>query len=250
MKANIEIMQDIINRLYADLDLFLNTYEHIDIDLITKDKDYYGSGIHASTLGSCKRKVVLEYAKYEKTPYNLQTLLNFTRGNMYHELVYQWLKWSEEFTIGEKEFNVSAGLPDKVTGTFDVTFKDLKTNLNILADIKTASSNQFKKFIDYLPKPEHIMQLSAYAYGYKKLNHSFDLLMMMYFSNGSDHPQFYFVDYNPDIENKFNEYIQAVNDYETSKKLPARLDATFNKDLAWSCDYCNFKNISCEGLVR
>ena len=150
----------------------------------------------------------------------------------------------------EKEYNVTQGLPGKVTGTFDALIGDIKHKVKILADIKTANSNQFKKYSNYLPKVDHIKQLSSYGYGYLNLHHSYDLLLMMYFSSGSDHPQFYFVEPYKDIDIEMNKYIKAVNDYEKTKILPPRLDDVLDKDMKWQCSYCDFINISCDGLIK
>jgi hypothetical protein len=250
MKLNADMQQDIIDRLLADMTEFLNTYEVINIKLETKDKDYYGSDIHCSKLGACKRQVVYEYFKFDKKPYSLQTLLNFTRGNMYHELVYQWLAWSKEFKLLEKEVVISEGLPDKISGKLDCIFKDSTTNITILADVKTAASNQFKQYIGSLPKKEHIKQLSSYKVGYDNMKrYTIDAMLMMYFSNGSDRPQFYFVEPDETIFTDFSEYKFAVELYGSYKELPPRLDAVFNDKDAWQCDYCDYQFITCEGLV-
>ncbi len=239
-------MEQVIQDLYDDLDLFLETHKDIHIVIDKQDDDYFDTGLHCSGIGSCIRKEILSYANYPAKPFNLQTKLTFMRGNFYHELVYLWLKWSDKYDIVNKEADISANLPEPYKGKFDVCFKVKDLDINILADIKTANSNQFKKYSNYLPKPEHIKQLSAYATAY---NH-WDYLMMMYFSSGADHPQFYFVDKDTNIERDMDKYISAVNMYNLNGELPAEIDETFFPKEVWQCSYCNFKDISCDGYRK
>lgn len=238
--------QEIIQELYDDLDLFLETHDDIHIDINKHDDDYFDTGLHCSGIGSCIRKEVLSYANYPARPNNLQTKLTFMRGNFYHELVYLWLEWSDKYEIINKELNVTDNLPKPYKGKFDVSFKAVNHNISILADIKTANSNMFKKYSSTLPKPEHIKQLSAYATAYK----FWDKLMMMYFSSGADHPQFYFVDKDTNIDRDMNTYIVAVNLYELNHSLPGEIDETFYPKEVWQCSYCNFKDISCNGYRK
>ena len=53
-----------------------------------------------------------------------------------------------------------------------------------------------------------------------------------------------------DIDIEMNKYIKAVKHYELTKELPPRLDELFDKDKIWQCSYCDFINISCEGLLK
>jgi len=132
-------------------------------------------------------------------------------------------------------------------------FQDTITNLIILADVKTAMPKQFQiqKNRDSLPKENHRIQVTAYGYGLTKLDIRFDLLAIMYFDRaGSNKPLIYFVEPYKDIEDLFNQYILAVLRYEQDKILPPRLDDILDKSQAWECGYCDFNNISCEGLMK
>jgi hypothetical protein len=237
--------EDIKTRLLDDLYSYLNSNPTINIR-IDKDDEYYESGIHCSSLGYCKRKAVYQYFNFPAKPLNLQTLLVFARGNFYHELVYKWMGQSKEFKLIHKEFKVSDGLPKEIRGKFDLCFKDLKTGLKILTDIKTANSNQFKKYSNFLPKKEHIIQLSSYGKGYKKMKFNFDLNLMMYFSTGADLPQFYFVEPCENINDIMADYMEAVNTYEDLGEPPARFDEVFDKNEIWQCSYCNYEQITCK----
>jgi len=232
--------------MYNDLNDFLESNPVIGILIDKSDTDdYYENGLHCSKLGWCVRSEVMSYYNFPKKPVNLQTKLTFMRGNFYHELVYKWLEWSKRFELLLKEVTVK-NLPKPYRGKLDVYFIDNKTNLRILTDIKTANSNQFKKYGSFLPKIDNIKQLTAYS----KIPFDIDLLLMMYFSSGSDHPQFYFVEPYKDIDFEMNKYIKAVKDYKKTKELPPRLDEVLDKDMKWQCSYCDFINISCEGLLK
>jgi len=238
--------QEILDDLYLDLDNYLQAQPEIKVTIKAKDEDYYDKGLHCSGIGSCTRQQVLDYYNYPKNPFSTQTLLTFARGNFYHELVYRWLEQSELFLINAKEKDISDKLPVPYKGKFDVSFIHRKTNLFILADIKTANSNQFKKYSNYLPQEKHIMQLTSYSIGYDE----WDLLLMMYFSSGSDRPLFFFVEPYQGIELLMNKYIEAVEYYKNTKELPPELDEMFNSNDIWMCSYCSFLNVSCNGYRK
>jgi hypothetical protein len=231
--------------LYADLDKFMQSQPEIKITIKAKDEDYYDKGLHCSGIGSCKRQQVMDHFNFDKNPFSTQTLLTFARGNFYHEMVYRWLEQSDLFLINDKEKDVSDNLPIPYKGKFDVSFVHRPTNMFILADIKTANSNQFKKFSNYLPKEEHIIQLTSYAKGYEAMGHSFDLGLMMYFSTGADLPQFYFVEPYRNIDELIQGYVHAVENYKEAEILPPKLDELFDKKSIWQCSYCNYKDITC-----
>ena len=243
--------EQLINDMYDDLNDYLESNPVVDITIDKSDTDdYHENGLHCSKLGWCVRSEVMSYFNYPKKPVNLQTKLTFMRGNFYHELVYKWIDNSSRYEPILREISVTPNLPKPYRGTFDIFFWDTSENFTILADIKTANSNMFKKYSSFLPKEDNIKQLTAY---YEALNKSIryipDELLMMYFSSGSDHPQFYFVEPYADIDIEMNKYIQAVEQYLVTEELPPRLDATFNTNQAWQCGYCSFINTSCEGLI-
>ena len=232
-------------------DMLFDFYSYMQNENTSKDTDgYYSKGIHCSSLGMCKRKVVLEYYNFDKQEHNLPTLLQFDIGNHVHKVVQNWMRKSDRFELIYEEYNVTGGLPKPVTGKFDMLFKDNISGDVILADIKTAMPLMFKQYIDSLPKENHIIQLSAYARGLDNLGIHYDKLAMMYFDRaGSNKPLIYFVDLYKDIDKLMDEYILAQLRYEQDRILPPQLDAIFDKDSAWECSYCDFNNISCEGLI-
>lgn len=217
----------------------------LDCNDAKDDDGYYSTGIHCSQLGMCKRKVVMDYFKFDKKQYGLTTLLMFEGGNHFHGMVQTWIGNSKRFKLLHENFIVTPGLPKPITGKLDVVFQDTITNLIILADVKTAMPNQFKQYMDTLPKENHQIQLTAYASGLTKLGIGYDKLAIMYFDRaGSNKPLIYFIEPYLNIRVLFNEYINAVSDYENNKILPDRL-----KGKTWECDYCDFKDVSCEGYI-
>ena len=231
--------------------MLLDFYSYMQHENTNKDTDgYYSKGIHCSSLGMCKRKVVMEYYNFDKKEHNLPTLLQFDIGNHVHRVVQKWMSKSSRFKLIHEEYNVTEGLPKPITGKFDMLFKDTITGVIILADIKTAMPLMFKQYIDSLPKENHIIQLSAYARGLDNLGIKYDKLAMMYFDRaGSNQPLIYFVEPYKEIDNLMAEYILAQLRYEQDRIMPERIDALFNKEDAWQCSYCDFNNISCEGLI-
>ncbi len=241
MKDNIDLRDDLLDDFYTYM-LDCND---------AKDIDYYSTGIHCSSLGMCKRKVVMDYFKFEKKPCGLTTLLMFEGGNRFHSMVQTWIRNSKRFKLLHENFIVTPGLPKPITGKLDVVFQDTITELVILADVKTAMPNMFKQYMDSLPKENHQIQLTSYGSGLTKLGIHYDLLALMYFDRaGSNKPLIYFIEPYPDIEHLFDEYILAQLRYEQDKILPPRLDNVLDKGQAWECDYCDFNTISCEGLLK
>jgi hypothetical protein len=241
---------------YNDLiqDLLDDFYTYMLNNNKAKDEDgYYSSGIHCSQLGMCKRKVVMDYYKFDKKQHELPTLLQFEGGNHFHDIVQTWIRNSKRFKLLHENFNVTEGLPKPVTGKLDVVFQDTITDTVILADVKTAMPRQFEiqKYKDSLPKENHRIQVTSYGSGLSNLNIHYDELAVMYFDRaGSNKPLIYFVEPYPDIEALMNDYILAVLLYKHEKTLPPRLDDILDKDHAWECGYCDFNNISCEGLLK
>ena len=232
-------------------DMLFDFYSYMQNSNDSKDDEgYYSSGIHCSSLGMCKRKVVMEYYKFDRQEHNLPTLLMFDIGNHVHRVVQKWMSKSDRFELIYEEFNVTDGLPKPFSGKLDMLFRDKVSDEVVLADIKTAMPLMFKQYMSSLPKENHIIQLSAYARGLDNLGIKYDKLAMMYFDRaGSNKPLIYFVEPYKDIDKLMDEYILAQLRYEQDKILPERLDALFNKESAWECSYCNFNNISCEGLI-
>ncbi len=221
-------------------------YRHmLDCNAVKDNEGYYSNGIHCSQLGMCKRKVVMDYFKFERKQYGLPTLLQFEGGNHFHDIVKNWVRSSKRFKILHEEFNITKGLPEPITGRLDIVFKDTVTNLIILSDVKTAMPNQFKQYMDTLPKENHRIQITSYGYGYKNMGFNYDKLAIMYFDRaGSNKPLIYFIEPYTTIESLFNYYIDAIHNYELNKRLPDRL-----KGKTWECDYCDFKDVSCEGYI-
>jgi hypothetical protein len=237
-----DISQDLLDDFYNYM---------IDNNNAKDEEGYYSSGIHCSQLGMCKRKIVMDYFKFERKQYGLPTLLQFEGGNHFHEIVQTWIRNSKRFKLLHENFIVTPGLPKPITGKLDVVFQDTVTNLIILADVKTAMPLMFKQFIHTLPKENHIIQVTSYGEGLTKLGIHYDLLAVMYFDRaGSNKPLIYIVEPYPDIKELFKDYILAVMLYEHEKILPPRLDDVLDKSQSWECGYCDFLNISCEGLLK
>lgn len=233
-------MEEIKNRLIIDFTEYMK-------DIFDDKEDYFKNGIHCSSLGMCKRQVVLDYYGFDKKPMDLGQMLRLYSGTEKHELVQNWLDKSERFEVLHSEFEVSEGLPGDFVGRLDNVILDKATGKIGLTDTKTQNAMAFKRYIASLPKQNHIYQLSSYALGYKKMGFPYDFLMLLYYSTGSDDPVMFQVDYYKGIEDLMQEYIDAVKDYVTDI-LPDRVRAS-DKENKWMCSYCPFNEISCKGLI-
>ncbi len=222
-----------------------------------KDEYYNTAGIHVSQLDNCVRAVVMERFNFPKKELTLAELLMFEISNFVHRLILEWACNTDDFKFCGGERDLSEGLPDGISGKCDIIIEDKKTGLRILLDTKTAMPTAFKTYMDYLVKEAHILQGNAYKLALENLGEAVDLIIFTYFDRGgTNSPVYAVIPEVPEfvLENKFDLYKRAIEEYEKSKTLPPKEPPIFeNKgnDIlvkkSWKCDYCPYCNISCEG---
>ena len=212
-----------------------------------KDPEYYGKGLHASAIGYCKKRAVLQYYKFPANIKSLQACVAMDRGTYFHERIQSSLKNSKHFEVLYENFEISGGLPQDVVGKLDIVVQD-KLDQNILVDIKTASEFALRNYGSSLPKKEHIYQITLYDRGLFILTKTkIDKLLLYYCSaNGDFKPVF--VEREQMIDKIMYEYLKAIKDYKEVGLLPDVVDV----EDSWKCNikYCEYKNISCEGYVE
>lgn len=230
-------------------DNFLNDlYSYLKELNKNKDVAYYGNGLHASSIGYCKRRAVYEYYGLPANEHTLNTLLTFKAGEHMHELMVAYLKQSKRYTLVDSEVDISGGLPEVIKGRYDFRIFDMKRKKIILGDTKTANPNQFKKYTKSLPKPQHEIQLNIYGYACRSLGIPFDEMKIFYIDKGGTNtPQIYRVKEMKDISDIMYAYVEAINRYAIDEELPEVI--TDEKD-RWKCGYCNYWKIVCDGYIE
>ncbi len=234
MEYNTEIVQD-----------FISDYHEYMLDKNnSKDPEYFGGGLHASTIGYCKRRSVYEYFGFEKRILPLTTLTTFARGNNVHNEVQDMFKSAKHFKVLHIELDVSEGMPEGVRGKLDCIVEH-KSGLKILLDMKSANPQMFKAYMKTLPKQDHMNQVTHYANACDCLCVDYDQLAIVYLDKGgTNRSQMYFFDKQPEADRLMKEDLKAIKDYKENKIIPAY---DLDKKSEWKCSYCMYHEIVCWG---
>ncbi len=117
--------------------------------------------LHISDLSSCPRQVALRLRRTPADDRPPQDARKFVLANFQHELLYRAFSWYG--ILVEKEIPVPA--PDGWSGTADMVITEFfdKEGVNPnVADSKNPVAGA-KKYLGEYPKPEDILQVSAYS---------------------------------------------------------------------------------------
>lgn len=224
---------------------FISDYHQYMLDKNkSKDPEYFNNGLHASTVGYCKRRSVYEYFGFEKRVLPLTTLTTFARGNNVHAEVQDMLKTAKHFKVLHIELDVSDGMPEGVKGRLDCIVEH-KSGVKILVDLKSANPQMFKAYMKSLPKPDHMNQVTHYANACDVLKIPYDKLAIVYLDKGgTNRSQMYFFDKQPEADRQMKADLKAIEDYKETKITP-KYDLKSSEQ--WKCSYCDFYNIVCKG---
>jgi len=188
----------ILNEIYKQL-------EHID-----RTKEYF----YVTDLGTCPRKVIMNFGSYEKKPQTNAEKIMFYKAENDHRAMARLLNKSKRFSIIKEEFDISEGLPKMWHGRLDsLVFDNVPTTYLVernvdLEKIKSFAKprgiitvdnvNSIKKLngssiypIDWkgtrslkyqveLPKKNHITQLRAYIMALQNMNYDCNKGVLIY----------------------------------------------------------------------
>ena len=232
-------MENIIDDFNADYHAYMLDQNN------KKSPEYFGNGLHVSTIGYCKRRTVYEYFGFEKRVLPLTTLTTFARGNDVHHEVQSMLGVASNFHVLAVELNVSEGLPEGVKGKLDFIVEHIPTSLKVLIDVKSANPHMFKSFSKSLPKPDHMLQVTHYANACDKLEIPYDRLAIVYLDKGgTNKSRMYFFDEVAEAGNIMSDDLEVIADYKADKTIP---EFHLTEKEEWKCSYCNYYNIVCGG---
>lgn len=208
-----------------------------------KDPGYFNGGLHASTIGYCKRRSVYEYYGFEQKEYPLTTLTTFARGNNVHNEVQDMFKSAEHFKVLHIELDVSDGMPDNVKGKLDCIVEH--NGVKILIDLKSANPQMFKAYMKTLPKPDHMHQVTHYANACDVLKIPYDKLAIIYLDKGgTNRSQMYFFDKQPEANTLMANDLKAIENYDKNKIIPPY---DLDSKSEWKCSYCPYFQVVCWG---
>lgn len=216
--------------------------------------------LYVTDIGSCPKKVMMGFGKYEKKPLSPQEKLMFDIADFLHYKVMLLLKDSNRFVVIKNEYKLNDGLPTLWHGRCDDILFDLNDKKFLILEIK--STRGFVKNME-LPKNNHEIQTKIYINALRKMHWNIDCGILIYFDrSGSNEPQEYPINYIPDIDddlinNKFNIYEQYYTEYKQYKVLPEILSRVIKRTKNefklvpnWQCDLCKFRGLSCYPDLR
>jgi hypothetical protein len=250
-----------LKQIIKDIESDFHTFLQARSDKKDNSRYYSQKAIHCSQLDTCTRQVVMDFYGFPKKDLTTAELILFEIANFVHRLMADWARQSDVFELIGNEYDLSAGLPDMVTGKSDIVTRHKGLDKNILFDTKTAMPNAFKKYYDYLVKESHRLQGGAYKRALANLGTLIDFVIFGYYDRGgTNKPVYVAMDGVEDFEldEVFERYLTAISEYDTTKVLPPKEPIIFeikqnktSKSLlakkSWQCSYCKFCDVSCEG---
>ena len=176
---------------------------------------------------------VLECADYEGnlSEGNVMKLLH-DHSASYHEFIEEKLKGSGVLVSAEEE--VTWDEP-RIVGHYDAIIERTTDKKHILLEIKSMAEPKNKKYLQYLPKHEHLMQWNLYS-----MMTGLDEGIIFYINKNSQEYMIFPVERNDDI---------IENILKKLKKIKGYLDLDEEKIIPYLPDenhaWCNFQ-MTCE----
>ena len=219
------------------------------------------SFFHASSAGSCYKKVLYRHFDYPQTPMDDRSYRLLRLGTIVHKDIEEAINWrykeidhSKEIVYTEEEIKIE---DLNVVGTYDAGYwqfnSHLKENVFKVYDLKTAAAYKWsKKFGRKINRDNdsdrnYKLQIGTYALGIKEeLNpDKIEMYLVWYNKNTSmmreqlispewiDKALEYWVELNEILEESGKRFTEDL-EYGNSVGVPFQ---------SWECSYCQFKEI-------
>lgn len=211
--------------------------------------------------GKCEKALWLRYHGKPKKPHGAGQLLMFEQGNNLEAIAIEYLRKGlpEGYHIVGEQLNVSAGLPDGMTGRLDLLISD-GTDYAVI-DIKTQRGASFR-YMNDKPKEMHRMQVNTYVWALEKM-WNIDIksggILVLDREGQNFATEFWWnITTNDLAEIKMAiDYIQEIVSIpQEPQVLPPKIKINNNKgddsvkaDLKWQCRYCDYRNVSCDSAI-
>ena len=244
------------------------------LDRPDRTKEYF----YVTDLGTCPRKVIMNFGSYEKKPQTNAEKIMFYKAENDHRAMARLLNKSDRFFIIREEFSINEGLPEMWHGRLDNLIYDKEDKSISPLDWKGTRSLKYQL---ELPKQSHISQLRSYLMALINMQFPTDKGYIIYTDRTGSYEGVEFI-IEPDndsvltemkiyedwFENCIGETILSNkirttldNRLDTLKlreeimaenNLPPILDRSikqikneFYLNPSWQCDYCYYQNLSC-----
>jgi len=245
-----------------------------------RPKEYF----YVTDLGTCPRKVIMNFGDYKKKPMTNAEKIMFFKADSDHKSMARLLNKSNRFFIIREEFNISEGLPKMWHGRLDNLLYDREEKSISPIDWKGTRSLKYQA---ELPKQSHILQIRAYLMALINMRFPVDKGIIIYMDRTGSYEGIEFV-IEPDNDSVlaemkiYEDYL--INQYEfekytiDSKCLKIKSLDTFSennqtrifslrnssllpqilcRDIKqiknefylipnWQCSYCYYQGLSCE----
>jgi len=224
---------------------------------LRNQKDDWGDDrLHISDLsvyledGKCPRELWLRLNGYEKRELTAGQMLMFDHGHRIHERIVEILTKpleEREWVISKIEKPVEVL---GIRGRADMVIKH-EEGMEVVVDFKTLRGRAFQ----YLeqPKESHVLQVQAYMMG-----EGASKGVVFYLDReGQNAARQFVVDRDDETVSEAIKYAKSIQQMENlPDELNPKVEIKKNKGpdsvylkLPWQCDYCQYRDVSCEGAL-
>ena len=221
------------------------------LDKPERKKEYF----YVTDLGSCPRKVIMNFGDYKKKPLTNAEKIMFHKADSDHTQMSRLLNQSDRYSVMKEEYSINDGLPEMWHGRLDCLVYDKGTDEMFPVDWKGTRSLRYQTD---LPKQQHVLQLQAYIWALNQMNYPVNRGVIIYVDRSGSYDGLEF-DVGGSIRKLRPEMKTLENYYNKSiikgyapilpDMLPREIKKSkniFNLVPNWQCGYCKYQSLSCE----
>jgi len=216
-----------------------------------RPKEYF----YVTDLGTCPRKVIMNFGDYKKKPLTNAEKIMFFKADNDNKAMARLLNKSNRFFIIREEFKINDGLPEMWHGRLDNLLYDREEKSISPLDWKGTRSLRYQA---ELPKPSHVLQIRAYLMALINMQFPVDKGYLIYTDRTGSYEGIEFI-IEPDNKSVLAE-MKIYEDYYSKSIidgyapiLPEILSREIKKVKNefylipnWQCGYCYYQDLSCE----
>ncbi len=224
------------------------------LDKPDRVKEYF----YVTDLGSCPRKVIMNFGEYDKKPLTNAERIMFHKANSDHTQMSRLLNCSDRYSVLKEEYSINAGLPEMWHGRLDCLVYDRDTNEMFPIDWKGTRSLRYQAD---LPKQQHVLQLQAYIWALNQMNYPVNRGVIIYVDRSGSYEGLEF-----DVEGSIRELtleMKTLENYynksiikgyapilpDTLPREIKRRKDIFYLEPNWQCNYCKYESLSCKPTI-
>ncbi len=211
---------------------------------------------YVTDLGTCLRKMVLDFIGAEKKPWTAQELYMFKKSKDQQDKFAEMLRGTDNYFLLKEELVINDGLPDGWHGRLDFLVYDL--NDKHFKPIEYKSSRSFGN-PEHLPRPENVLQTKAYIAATRFMYLEFNIKKGILFyddRSGSNLPLEFGIDNLDGLDDEMALCEKAYLGYTEHDIMPDFLPREiklrnygkiFYLEPNYMCDgYCKYSGVSCK----